>query len=99
MQPVHLTPQVQGRWLSLQHHQYSAVYWFQSPDGTTDDLLTRIWLGLRQHHKAWVLVSILFDTSHLPTDPDVARFIEHLHNSLQELLISPPPTSLEEYSL
>ncbi len=43
------------------NHQFSAAYWLQSEDQTTDDYATRIWDDLTPERQPWVLVTILFD--------------------------------------
>lgn len=63
-----------------QTRQYSATYWFQSPQQTTDDYGTRIWSDVSLERERWVLVSILFDGRVNPNDPE----IETLYLAMQE---------------
>lgn len=75
MSQQQLTPTVLGRWLSLNHGSssnqptYSAAYWFQSPDRTTDSFIDRFWADLTRQERSWVMVSILFDQVNSPDTP------------------------------
>ena len=72
------------RLISLSHdegrHRWSATYWFQSADCTTDDYAARIWADLSPERDRWVLVTILFDGVH---DPHAAE-IQELHTALRD---------------
>jgi exosortase O len=60
-----IAPQYPVRVLSLgdgkRHGAFSAAYWFQSLDRTTDDYGARMWSDLSPQRQTWVLVTILFD--------------------------------------
>jgi exosortase O len=53
------------------HGLYTAAYWLQSTDQSTDDYATRIWADLQPQRQDWVLVTILFDDAYDPLSPDV----------------------------
>lgn len=65
---------------------YTASYWLQSAEQTTDDHGTRMWSDLSLRRERWVLVSILFDDNHDPNDPQVNAFYQALHQSVQTTL-------------
>lgn len=75
-----LTPSVQARWLSLQDGKLSATYWFQSPEQTTDDFLSRLWTQVTRRQKTWALVSILFDSFKNPDSPEIRIFATTIHD-------------------
>jgi len=77
-----IAPDIQGRWLSLDNGQFSAVYWLQSPQQTTDDLSKRIWSEISHQSHNWVLISILFDRSFSPDNPEVSQFAEGIYQSI-----------------
>jgi exosortase O len=62
--------------------QYTAAYWFQSANQTTDDYATRIWADLTPERQRWVLVSILFDENVDPQRPDVQALYLALHGAV-----------------
>ncbi len=66
-----------------QHQLYTASYWFQSANQTTDDYATRIWADLAPQRDSWVLVSILFDGVVDPHDDNVAAFYQALHETIE----------------
>jgi exosortase O len=78
-----IAPSVQGRWLSLDNGQFSATYWLQSPQQTTDDLSTRIWSEISHKSHNWVLISILFDRSFSPDNPEVSQFVSAIYQSIK----------------
>jgi len=84
MQQQQFTPDVVGRWMSIDGDRQSALYWFQSPQRTTDDFLDRIWGEVSRQDSAWVLVSILFDTSESPDRPEVRSLVDVLHSSIAQ---------------
>jgi exosortase O len=65
---------------------FSATYWFQSAEQSTDDYSTRIWADLALQRDRWVLVSILFDGLQNPQEGDTQAFYLALHNSVQRYL-------------
>jgi exosortase O len=81
-----LTPSVQARWLSLQDGKLSATYWFQSPEQTTDDFLSRLWSQVTRRQKTWVMVSVLFDSSQNPASPEVRTFATTIHDVIDHSL-------------
>ncbi len=81
-----LANSVQARWLSLQNGALSATYWFQSPQSTTDDFLTRIWDYVAHRQKTWVLVSVLFDAPQTPSSPEVQTFASVMHDAIFQSL-------------
>jgi exosortase O len=74
------------RFLSLSHNEsrsnWSATYWFQSVDRTTDDYAARIWADLPPERDRWVLVTILFDSVHDPHANDVRAFYAALRDAV-----------------
>ncbi|MEO0803891.1 MAG: exosortase O [Cyanobacteria bacterium J06642_2] len=62
------------RWLSLAGDSRSALYWFQSATSVTDNLLSRIGAAIAMRDRAWVMVSVLFEQSHAPSDASVREF-------------------------
>ncbi len=93
-----IAPNIQGRWLSLDNGQFSAVYWLQSPQQTTDDLSKRIWSEISHQSHNWVLISILFDRSFSPDNPEISQFAEAIYQSIKRSFISrgsaPVPTPI-----
>ncbi len=81
-----LTPAVTARWLSLKDNQLSATYWLQSSQQTTDNFLSRIGSDITHRNQTWVLVSILFDSSVNPENPDVEEFTANVHNAVKQSL-------------
>ncbi len=73
---------INARWLSLQNGKLSAVYWFQSAQGTTDDFVSRIWDHLAHRHKTWVLVSVLFDNRENPDSDRIKNFSNTIYQTI-----------------
>jgi exosortase O len=73
---------------SRQTDLYTAVYWLQSANLTTDDYASRIWADLAPQRETWVLVTILFDEAvelHTPQAGELFLTVqETVHNQLQE---------------
>ena len=67
MKQQQLAENLDARWLSLENGTLSATYWFQSPQGTTDEFMTRFVESLTHRYTPWTMVSILFDR---PLSPD-----------------------------
>jgi exosortase O len=65
---------------------YSAAYWFQSADISTDDYAVRIWSDLAPERTRWVLVTILFDEGMNPIDTSSLELYEALRQSLAHAL-------------
>jgi exosortase O len=83
------TPAVLGRWLSLNQGQQAAAYWFQAPDRTSDNFLTRVLGEVLRQDPSWTLVSVVFDQSHQPDDAAVQAFVTTVHDSLDRVLHTP----------
>lgn len=81
-----LSPEILGRWLSLDNHTHSAVYWFQSTHRTTGDFLIRLWHEVSDHDLKWVLVSILLDQFHRPDEPIVQALLDSVYHALEQHL-------------
>ena len=81
-----IEPDFPLRTLSLSHHEshnnWSATYWFQSVDRTTDDYAARMWADLLPERDRWVLVTILFDGMHDPHANDVQAFYTALRDAV-----------------
>jgi exosortase O len=77
-----------GRWISLNGGTHSAAYWFQSPQGTTDDFLTRLWAEVTRRESSWTLVSILFDQAYEPTHSGVQTFLTTVQSGVERSLRS-----------
>ncbi len=88
IKPTLLNQSVKARWLSLQDGKRSATYWFQSPQGTTDDFLSRIWDYIAHRNKTWVLVSVLFDSEHNPDSAEIQTFASTIHDAIHQSLTS-----------
>lgn len=86
-----LTPNVIARWLSLQNGKLSATYWFQSPGQTTDDFLSRLWSQVTRRQKTWVMVSVLFDSSKSPDNPEIRAFATTIHDAIHHSLNGEQP--------
>ena len=84
MEKRQLTQDVLARWLSLQDGKLSATYWLQSSQQTTDDFRSRLWAYGFQQHKAWVMVSVLFDQTQQPPDPAIQRFVTMVHQAVHQ---------------
>jgi exosortase O len=80
--PVRLVSLGKGR----AQQAYSAAYWFQSPQRTTDDYATRIWADLSPRRERWVLVSILFDRALNPNQPEIDALFNALHQVVAQNL-------------
>jgi exosortase O len=77
------------RWLDLNGGQYTATYWFQSPQHTTPDFLTRMWQQIGHRNTAWVMVSLVFDQPHQPQEAAVQDFVSAVHQTLQQNFTEP----------
>ena len=84
MQSLQLSPQVLGRWLSINNGTMAATYWFQSPRRTTDDFLTRLWGGITRKDRMWVMVSVLFDRPQQPDTPEIKAFTTNIHDAITQ---------------
>ena len=71
-----LSPAVLGRWLSVNNGSLAAIYWFQTPQQTTDEILVRFWKEITRQDPSWVLVSVLFDQYLSPDSPEVSAFAD-----------------------
>jgi exosortase O len=80
-----LTKEVSGRWLSLNHNQANAVYWFQSPSRTTDEFLDRFWSDVTRQEKSWTLVSVLFDRPSNSDSSEVKTLVDNIHQGIIDL--------------
>ena len=78
----HLTESIAARWLSLENGRLSATYWFQSPQDTTDDFLSKIWEYIAHRRRTWVLVSILFDRRENPNNPQIKAFTNNIYEAI-----------------
>lgn len=67
--------------------QYTAVYWLQSPDRVTDDYALRIWSDIAPERTTWVLVTILFDRSIDPLEPEFSELYAGLRRSVDRSLL------------
>ena len=77
-----LTSAILARWLSLKNNTLSATYWLQSPQGTTDNFLSRISSDIRHKNQTWVLVSILFDNLVNPETSEIQDFVTAIHDAV-----------------
>ena len=77
-----LNDSINARWLSLQNGELSAAYWFQSKQSTTDDFVARIWDHVSQHHKTWVLVSVLFDDAEISNSEEIKSFSNTIYQTI-----------------
>ncbi|MEM7772438.1 MAG: exosortase O [Cyanobacteria bacterium P01_E01_bin.6] len=82
MQKQSLTSHVTGRWLSFNHGQRQATYWFQSPQRTTDHYLDRVWSEITRHDPTWTMVSILFDQPVTSDNADVQAMLDEVHGAI-----------------
>lgn len=81
-----LTPSVTARWLSLKNNQLSAAYWLQSTQLTTDNFMSRIGSDITHKNQAWVLVSILFDSSLKAENLEVKDFAANVYDTVKQSL-------------
>lgn len=84
MEQRQLTPEITARWLSLNEGTRKAVYWYQSSQRTTDDFISRMWGEVTRQEPSWVMVSILFDRSYQPDNPEVVTFLSEINHTLAE---------------
>ena len=75
-----------ARWLSLNNRTQTAIYWFQAPDQTTGDFLTRFWQEALRQQSSWTLVSILFDEFHNPDEATLQVLVTDIYQSLGKTL-------------
>lgn len=75
-----------ARWLSLNDRTQTAIYWFQAPDQTTGDFLTRFWQEALRQQSSWTLVSILFDDFHNPDEATLQVLVTDIYQSLSKTL-------------
>ncbi|HLA99560.1 MAG TPA: exosortase O [Anaerolineales bacterium] len=68
------------------HNLYSAIYWFQSRQQTTDDYGTRMWADLPTETEPWVLVTVLFDQAYNPQDETLLDLYAALRQTVQRSL-------------
>jgi exosortase O len=80
-----LTKDVSGRWLSLNHNQANAVYWFQSPSRTTDEFLDRFWSDITRQEKSWTLASVLFDRPFNSDSSEVKALVDNIYQGIVDL--------------
>ena len=76
------------RLVTLGEGTYTANYWFQSAEITTDDYATRIWDDLQRKRDRWVLVSMIFDEGVDVNSAEVKAFYETIHATVAETLES-----------
>lgn len=67
------------RLVSLGDGTYTANYWFQSAEVTTDDYATRIWDDVQRERNRWVLVSMVFDGDVDVNSAEVKQFHRTIH--------------------
>ena len=79
---------IHARWLSLQNGDLSATYWFQSPQETTDNFISRIWEDITRNDQTWVLVSVLFDDSLNSSNSEVQNLANNLYQAIDHQLNS-----------
>ncbi len=70
--------------LDLDDGRYTATYWFQSAETTTDDYATRIWADIAPQRERWVLVSMVFEGD--LESAEIAPFYEMLHKTVANQL-------------
>ncbi|MFB2934547.1 exosortase O [Aerosakkonemataceae cyanobacterium BLCC-F154] len=84
MEKRQFTSDITGRWLSLNQGNHKAVYWFQSSQRTTDDFVSRIWGEVTRRELSWVMISVLFDRSYQPDNPEVVTFLTEVHQAIAD---------------
>jgi exosortase O len=84
MDKQQLSPEVIGRWLSLENGKMNAAYWFQSDRQTTDEFISRFWSDVTRQQKSWTLVSVLFDKPEKVDSSEVREFVSNIHQSIAE---------------
>ncbi|MGK7924905.1 MAG: exosortase O [Spirulina sp.] len=81
-----LSTEVMARWLSLQNGQFSATYWLQSKDQTTDDFYRRLWQQFfKPQDRSWILISILFDRKISADNPLLRELTTEIYNSIRRV--------------
>jgi exosortase O len=90
-----VAPDFPVRLLSLgkggQRDLFSAVYWFQSTDISTDDYAVRIWSDLAPERPRWILVTILFDDGVNPIDTQSLELYNALRQTVAQSLQGAQP--------
>ncbi|MEM9534931.1 MAG: exosortase O [Cyanobacteria bacterium P01_E01_bin.45] len=86
-----------ARWLSLDNGTLSATYWFQSPQGTTDEFMTRFLESVTHRYTPWTMVSILFDGSIAPDDESVKAMTAAIRAAVADSFI-PSEQALDRLS-
>lgn len=86
MEQRQFSEEITGRWISLNQGTRSAAYWFQSPQGTTDEFFTRLWSQVTRRETSWTLVSILFDQAYEPMNSGVQTFLETVQSGVERSL-------------
>ncbi|MGK7912309.1 MAG: exosortase O [Synechococcus sp.] len=76
-----------ARWLSLENGTLSATYWFQSPQGTTDDFMARFVESITHRNTPWTMVSILFDRPLAPSDEEVRALTATIRSAVADSFI------------
>lgn len=69
-----------------QDRLFSAAYWFQSAETTTDDYAARIWADLSPEKQRWQLITVLFDDTVDPTDSISVELYAALRSTVQDHL-------------
>ena len=82
------------RLVTLGEGTYTANYWFQSAETTTDDYATRIWDDLQRERDRWVLVSMIFDGEVDVNSAEVVAFYKTVHNTVAETLVTSNQSSV-----
>jgi len=73
------------KWLQV-NQEATACYWFQNPRQITDDFSTRVWSELRHSQNEWMLISIVFNNNHPPSDTATTLFIKQLKQLISQQL-------------
>lgn len=88
LQSIRMSGQKSIRFVRLQPHNWTSIYWYQSHKTTTDILAQRIWKSLHKNERDWYMVSILFHQSIRPKDWKRSAFFRLLQHSIQRTFSS-----------
>jgi exosortase O len=66
--PLQLRPDFAVRWLQVEGGRAAEAYWFQSPGGQVNDLLSRVAADWSGRERRWALITVMVDRP--PADPD-----------------------------
>lgn len=88
---VRLNDATSLKWLKV-NEASSACYWFQGPDGSTDDFSTRIWAEILGKQNDWLLVSVVFNNETEFDNDSVQETLIQINKTLKNYYHKTPST-------